>query len=348
VPRPRKKRTRSPDYLSRPTIPIAYLQLLVEILSERGVDTEQLFAGIPVAPTLLEQPKMSALDWTRLTMRAVELTDAGLGYEYGLRMRPTAHGLIGYAAMSAGTVRDAIDIVVRYASARQAHFEIRLEHHGDHSDLVLAEKFPIPVMREFFYENILLGLARGSAVLLGRELEDAGDALLCFDFPQPRHYHVWRSRLPPMRFECPRCSLRFPSAYLDLRPALADSHASEQALALCERELGGQIAASGTTALVLRELGHATEREGYPSLSDLAERLALSPRTLKRRLKEEGTSFLELLNDRRQRDACDLLAKSDLPVRDVARRLGYENPANFTRAFSRASGVTPTAFRRTR
>lgn len=339
---------RIPAYLESPTIPIAYLQLLIEILAERGFPSCRLFEGLSVPDTLLEEPRMSALQWTKLVLRARELTqDPGLGYEYGLRMRPTAHGLVGYAAMSAATIREAIDILVRYAGARQAHFEVRFEERTDYCQVVLEERFPIPVLRTFFYENILLGLAKGSAVLLGRELRDFPDCEICFDTPEPDYYPAWRSRLEDrVRFDAPVNAVRFPPHYLTLRPALADPHASEEARALCERELAfARGAIDDLPAQVLAELGRTSDGAGYLSLEAVAARLFLSTRTLKRRLRQHGTSFLELLNATRRRDACDLLVRTDLSIQEIATRLGYENPANFTRAFTRVLGKTPSEYR---
>lgn len=341
-----KTRTRAPAYLDAPTIPISYLQLLIEILAERGIARARLFdAGVPAS--LLSAPRMSAIQWTRLVRRGQELSgDAGLGYEYGLRMRPTAHGLLGYAAMSADSVDAATDIVVRYAAARQAHFVLSRADQDGYCELTLNERFPIPVMRSFFFENILLGLARGFAVLLGRELRDFPDYEICFDTPEPEYYAAYRERLGKVRFGQPLNAVRFPERYLTLRPALADPHASEEARALCEQELrAAQCAEQDLPSRVVAELRRASDQAGYPSLQQVAARLLLSTRTLKRRLQESGTSFLRLLGDTRTRDACDLLARTDLSIQDIATRLGYENPANFSRAFTQVVAKTPSAYR---
>ena len=335
-----------PAYLARPTIPISYLQLLIEILAERGIRKAQLFKELPFPATLLHEPRMSAIQWTRLVLRAQKLTgDPGLGYEYGLRMRPTVHGLFGYAAMSAATMREAIAMVVRYASARQAHFELRLEESARSCQLVLRERFPIPVLRTFFYENILLGLGRGSAVLLGWKLDDFHDCEIAFDTSEPAYYRAWRSRLPRVSFDQPVNALRFPREILDLRPALSDPHAQRQAVAICERELtlatGKGLDLAGR---VLAELARSSD-SGYASVAEVASRLFFSTRTLKRRLQQEGTTFRDLLSEARNRHACELLARTDLSIEEIADRLGYENPANFSRAFARAAGRTPTQHR---
>ncbi|HEX5277091.1 MAG TPA: helix-turn-helix transcriptional regulator, partial [Fluviicoccus sp.] len=63
------------------------------------------------------------------------------------------------------------------------------------------------------------------------------------------------------------------------------------------------------------------------------------------RLQQHGTTFQALLDESRRRDAMRLLANSGLSVEQVAVRLGYSDPANFTRAFRKWSGVTPRQYR---
>jgi AraC-like DNA-binding protein len=260
-------------------------------------------------------------------------------------MRPTVHGLFGFAAMSAATMREAIAMVIRYAGARQAHFELRLEESNRACQLVLHERFPIPVLRTFFYENILLGLGRGTAVLLGWKLDDFRECEIAFDTSEPPYYSAWRSRLPRVSFDQRVNALRFPRKMLDMRPALSDPHARKQAVDICEREL--TLATGKGFDLAGRVLGELARcgDGGYPSVGDVASRLFLSTRTLKRHLQDEGTTFRSLLSEARKRHADELLTRTDLPVEEIADRLGYENPANFSRAFRRAVGKTPTQYR---
>lgn len=334
--------------IHRPSIPIAYLQLLIELLAERGLLAERLLAQQPIAPDLLDQPqaRMSEFQWAHLVLRALELTgDPGLGYDYGLRMRPTSHGVLGYAALSCATLRDAMELSVRYFRLRQARFTLRYTEDGGWGRLELIEREPIPVARSFFIENILLGLARSTAVLLGRELLDLQELEIWFDWSQPAHFPVWQARLPPIRFERPANALCLPLEYLNRRLVLADPLASRQAIDICERELAlaaGQEA--DITARVRAELTIAADG-GYPGLDTVAAHLHLSGRSLKRKLQQQGASFQLLLEETRRRDAQQLLEHSALSIQAIASRLGYRNPANFSRAFQRWIGCAPRDWR---
>jgi len=338
---------KDPYRARQPSISIAYLQLLLEILAERGIGAEVLLEGVPINAMLLNdsQARMSPAQWTLLVMRAQALSqDPALGYEYGLRMRPTVHGVLGYAAMSAATLRQAQEISVRYARLRQAGFTFELQEDNHYSYLTLRERQPIPVMRQFFVENILLGVARATAVLLGRDLLDIPGLEIGFDCAEPDYYGQWRDRLPTTRFQQPVNQVLLPAHYLSQRPVMADPLASRGAIELCERELA--LAADQEADISQRVRAELVlQGDGYPTLEQVAAKLCMSSRTLKRKLQRHGTSFLLILEEARRRDAQQLLEHSGLSIQGVAARLGYQNPANFSRAFSKWTGESPTSFR---
>jgi AraC-like DNA-binding protein len=83
------------------------------------------------------------------------------------------------------------------------------------------------------------------------------------------------------------------------------------------------------------------------SLEYFANALGVSTRTLKRQLAAEGASFSTLVDEERRARATYLLGSPEISLKDIADRLGYANLANFTRAFARWTGQTPTAYRAT-
>jgi AraC-like DNA-binding protein len=85
---------------------------------------------------------------------------------------------------------------------------------------------------------------------------------------------------------------------------------------------------------------------GPASLGDIANRLALSERTLRRRLHALGTSYNKILQDVRSSTAQECLRDSNLTTESIAWRLGYTETANFRHAFKRWTGQSPQAFRR--
>jgi AraC-like DNA-binding protein len=86
----------------------------------------------------------------------------------------------------------------------------------------------------------------------------------------------------------------------------------------------------------------------FPTLPDVAAELDMHPRTLRRRLSDEGTSFRALRNEARSTVAVDLLCNVGLTVEQVSRRPGYTDTSTFTHAFKRWHGTPPSAYLRRR
>ena len=99
----------------------------------------------------------------------------------------------------------------------------------------------------------------------------------------------------------------------------------------------------------VRRLVDGSLDRGEPSLGQIAHHLGLSERTLRRRLKTDGSGFRELVDDTRRERALALLERSTLNVSELAHRCGFSDGAAFARAFKRWTGVSPaTAMRAAR
>lgn len=83
-----------------------------------------------------------------------------------------------------------------------------------------------------------------------------------------------------------------------------------------------------------------------PHIDTVAQSLSMSRRTLQREIARRGTTYGDILHGNRMRRACDWLDHSDKSVTEIAFELGYTDASNFTRAFRRETGVSPSAFRR--
>lgn len=82
------------------------------------------------------------------------------------------------------------------------------------------------------------------------------------------------------------------------------------------------------------------------SIDTLAQMTGVKSRTLQRRLNDSGTSFTKLLDQVRFEVAAPLICDSDTPLTDIAYDLGFSDPAHFTRAFRRWTGMSPRDYRR--
>jgi AraC family transcriptional regulator, regulatory protein of adaptative response / methylphosphotriester-DNA alkyltransferase methyltransferase len=111
---------------------------------------------------------------------------------------------------------------------------------------------------------------------------------------------------------------------------------------------GGRRSTRELRTAIFREAAAVVEAEfARPiTLEEVARRVATSPRQLRRAFSEVGgTSFRSFLTSVRMGRARELLASTDIPVAEVARRVGYRQATQFTKAFRRAYAATPSEFR---
>ena len=138
---------------------------------------------------------------------------------------------------------------------------------------------------------------------------------------------------------------RIPAAWLSLPLALSDPAAARAALAALERELA--VFGDEDDDVVGRVRALIDDPSfAFGDIEAAASRLHVSSRTLRRHLKQEGTSYQDLLADARKTRATTLLRGSDASIEQIATALGYADAANFARAFQKWTGKSPSSFRK--
>jgi AraC-like DNA-binding protein len=131
-----------------------------------------------------------------------------------------------------------------------------------------------------------------------------------------------------------------------MRLRMADSQAFQAAALICQRELEKVTADESCAARVRRLL--LGKQNTFPSLRVTARLLHMTPRTLHRRLVDEGTSYRALLEEIRHALALEHLRSGRFGMEEIAYALGYSDLANFRRAFKRWESIPPSAYRKSR
>ena len=144
----------------------------------------------------------------------------------------------------------------------------------------------------------------------------------------------------PLRFNAELCALRFPDSVM-MRP-IEGADPERLRTALAGARAGGRAILVQAVYRSLRTL----LMHGRSSGTDVARALAMHRRTLNRRLRAEGTTFQEVLDDVRFAVAKELLENADVSMHDIAAALGYAGLTPFMRAFRRWSGTSPGDWRK--
>lgn len=150
---------------------------------------------------------------------------------------------------------------------------------------------------------------------------------------------TWRSEPEPAPFDITKHPLL---AFLgDVAKAFEARFPAQET---AEESHGAEPAPSAFRREVERQL-ESMLAAGEVRIDQLARALGYSRQTLYRRLKAEGVTFAELLDGLRRRLALRWLRENKMAVKEVAYRVGFSDPAAFSRAFKRWTGKTPSEIR---
>ena len=324
------------------TLPGIYALYLVELVKRWGVEADDLLAGSGIPFDALSDPqvRVSTDVCAQVLERARALTrEPALGFYLGAQMRLSAHGALGMAAMSASSVREAIELAIRFMPIVTTAFGLRLRIEGREASLILEEHADFGSARDIVLLSVLISLARIGQGMTAQRVSGYADLAL----PEPP-YHPRLLRLGPrVRFNQPVHRLLIGTDQLALPYTMGDSIALERARTECERILDSINGAAATTARVRAFINRG--KGALPTLGEVAKALHTSCRTLRRQLAAEGTSFSALLDEERHERAILMLHSRSVPLKKIAGSLGYANVANFSRAFFRWTGRRPTELR---
>jgi len=274
---------------------------------------------------------------------------ARLGSQFSI----AAHGPLGFAALSAPTLGEAMDVMGSlYASrntamtaqtyATDTHYLLRVDDATGESDLA---RWLVEVVLKVI--EVLLSTILGHPVGKNVIISFSHAAL-------PDSARLVSAYSAAVIFDASENSIAVPLAWRHLPSPLYDESVYRANLIRC-RELIAAREQAGSVAFSVRNrlCNHFDTQMLYtgqpcrpPTLEQLADSMHLTPRTLIRKLQREHSSYKEVLEGLRREYAERLLKDARLNVVDVAEILGYREAANFSRAFRRWYGAAPAAWRR--
>ncbi|ARU54331.1 MAG: AraC family transcriptional regulator [Pseudomonadales bacterium] len=325
-----------------------YPQTYLNIAQERGGNIERIFARSSFPQEILQRQnaEINFLQMHDLVQCVLdEVGNDGIGIEVGLRLPPTAFGNLGYAILCSATMQDAVALCARYWYLLGRGLSISQQHTDPFYIIDLTPTVPFPKpMTHLVFESTMASFYRGFQVLVDCTDDDME---IWFAAPRPDYADKVEAKIGCVHYGMPANQFRFRSELLSRSLAMHNPIGLKFALEQCARE----EAMIEKSSFKLREKVQQQMvfgREGYPTLQDMSNQLNMTSRTLRRRLESEGTNFKNLLEEAKRRDAIQLLDDDKMEIQQIATLLGYQDPANFTRAFRQWTGQTPSQYRTTR
>ncbi len=316
--------------------------LLLDYLREHGINDPVLLRRLQqFAPN----SRMTFQDWWDL-LEAIQQRLPGhpVGLELGMSIRPSHLGILGYLTLSCDTVAEALQRFERYQ---------RLLHDGDRAHpIAQGDQVCMRWSSDFgpstrlSDEVLVVGMLRFVRMMTG--VEDLAPSRVRFNFPPPPDFSPYEQLFHcPVEFECPFTELHFPLTYFALPVTNSDPGLKN----LLDRQAEALLAVLPDSEDFQQSLQQAIIKaiqNGEPTLEQVARTLALSPRTLHRRLAEKKLVFKELLQQMRLQLARQYLEEQRLTLSEIALLLGYSEQSAFTRAFRQWTGKTPLQYQKRR
>lgn len=265
------------------------------------------------------------------------------GLELGGRYHLTTFGILGFALLSSRTVREVVDLTLRFLDLTHVFTRPAVAIDGG---LLVVTLEPLldtddPVLVRFVVERDLAAILTVLQELLPDAVPLAG-VDLAFPAPADPAPYVEGLGVTP-RFGAPATSVRLDARLLDRALPQGNPHSAALAEAMCRDLAAARRPAPDLVDEVRLWITRHLATGAHAA--DAARALSLSERTLRRRLADSGVGFQGLLDDVRHSLAERMLATGVLTVDDVAQRLGYAEASSFIHAFRRWTGTTPARYR---
>ena len=333
-----RKKTITPDTL----FPASYIDILMGLVEEKGVDTGKLLANYNLTRQELQIPRFqlalhASADITGLSIMLCECPE--LGFQFGERIHLASHGDLGIAVLSSQNYQQAMELTMRYSQTRVPYIKLALSMEGGYASVKVIEVIDLGPIRQFCIETTLSSQFAITKFLLGKPPEDAAIRIAYEEPEYSEFYQKWLT--PNICFNAEATELIFPKEWLDLPLAMSSPSTRDLSIARIKQEGGGP----GKTVIeIVRHLILESLANGI-TLEEVSGRLNMSSRTLIRKLSEQKTTFKALLLEIRQNKARYLLGQTNLPLEEISDLLGYKDPANFTRAFKKWMEMAPSEYR---
>lgn len=316
------------------------------VMQDSGFTAEQVLAGTGIDALRLQDPSylIDPGQCQKVIANMIRLSgDPGIGFKTGSQVQPSDLGILGYAVMSCRTMRQTLNLWRQYSSSlvgMMSTLELGLD-----TDEGLTVSVVKPAHANDIYifcvEEILVMLYKIGGILAGGE---PVVKRLEFSYPAPKHRKLYHEYFNcPIQFGTERSSAVVARQWLDAPLRTTDEEFNKICLLHCGQILQ-QIENSGPITGRLRDI-FLRDPRGIPKLDEAALQLGMSPRSLRRHLSDEQSSYQKLVDEFRADLAREYLRSTSMSTKEVSYLLGCKDHSAFRRSFKLWTGMTTREYR---
>lgn len=323
---------------------ISSVVVALNVLDELGLPSEACLRHTGITQEMLADPDGTVtlpqeIAFYRNVLAKVD--DPFVGLRIGSEYHLGNYGMWGFAMMSASSLRETLDIALRFLDLTFTFFDyelnvtaaevvITIDPLGDYGTCL-----PLLCDREISAAHALLGQVLDRVLPLTRVSLTHGNRESAARYRD--HYNC------AITMGAPRSEFAFARDLLDARPPGNNPSTAD----FCVRQCEVLIARLGNTSTLVNEIRQRLllQPGHFPQIDEIAREMGVSPRSLRRHLAEESSSYRTITDEVRFELAKEYLEETALPVASIAALIGYAEPASFSHAFKRWAGMTPRTYR---
>lgn len=313
---------------------------LVSLFKQRGMDCDRLLRGTGIFITDIRKPghAISPKQLIKLVDNALSLWPSGdLGFLLGQLWLPSQSGALTAGLFCARDLHQLGCFWYKYHWLTQPWLQCWRWQGDTEWHFLLSLDLGAERYAQFFIELSLSSLAASCKQLMGQSWCGS----MRFPYPEPSNLAQYYKYFgTDISFDAPLCRVSMAKDFMQQALLFAAQDQGEcqfqsprYALLTSESRFG---LAAGVRLCLMRN---------NMSLPQMAEKLGMSPATLKRRLAEMGLNFGQLADETRLIKALYYLAAPQQDTHSIATSLSFSDASNFRRSFKRWTGQLPTYFR---
>ena len=322
------------------TVSVIWVKGLLQAASLQGVSEKAVLAaaGLPEETLSVVGGRISLTD-TLLLWRAAETlsNDPLFGFHMGQSLQPTQFQLIAFTMLSSETLASAVNKILKYQRLISDGGAFSLIPQSQTSALIYR-----PTVSDFSYHQIdavIAAVVNFTRWLLGRE-DAVLEIHLQHNVQSGMECYQKFYQAPVLLKQTDNCIV-FDRVLLEQRLPGYDSTLAT----MHEQMADGQLRRLLEPSIIAQVQEQLIAAEPDVSRDEVAKNMAMSGRSLQRKLQQEGSSFQQLFDEFRHQRSLLLLQDNQLTLADIGLRLGFAENSTFYRAFKRWQGVTPGEYR---
>lgn len=325
------------------TVAVQQVRMVLLGARHRGVDVLPLLARAGISPLLLESPLARVSQQQYAALLRV-LRRALRDELWGLASRPLRPGGFGQCMQQlvrCATLGEALRHGFAFYDLLLDDFVGRLSVHDGMARVQFVTRRPVDPRLDYAMKASMLFTFGAGSWLVARRIPIVG-----VDYTPTQIGGTDTSRVyqAPVRHGQPHPGMSFEAHWLDL-PVVQNPQSLREFLAGSPANLIVKYRDTSSLNDRIRRLLRKRLGEELPSLEEVGDALAITPQTLRRRLREQGRGFQQIKDELRRDAAIEYLVQTKLPLLDIANRVGFSEASTFHRAFKNWTGVAPGEYR---